>query len=74
MKRILRAKLEKLNPGLPASAYDDAIRQLVEVSAAQTMAAVNREKDRVTVEKTFEVMDCFATGKTPPAKLLGEPI
>ncbi len=44
LTRILRAKLEELNPGLPASAYDDAIRQLVEVSAAQTMAAVNREK------------------------------
>jgi type I restriction enzyme R subunit len=44
LTRTLRAKIEELNPGLPASAYDDAVRQIVTVSASQTMAAVNREK------------------------------
>ena len=27
LTRILRAKIEELNPGLPATAYDDAVRQ-----------------------------------------------
>jgi len=40
----LRAKIEDLNPGLPAPAYDDAVRQVVTVSATQTMTATNREK------------------------------
>ena len=44
LTRTLRAKLEQLNPGLPASAYDDAVRRIVTVSASQTMAAANREK------------------------------
>lgn len=44
LTRILRAKLEELNPGLPATAYDDAVRQIVTVPASQTMAATNREK------------------------------
>ena len=44
LTRILRAKLEELNPGLPATAYEDALRQIVTVSASQTMAATNREK------------------------------
>ncbi|MDT8443157.1 MAG: type I restriction endonuclease subunit R [Desulfuromonadales bacterium] len=42
--RTLRAKIEELNPGLPATAYEDALRQIVTVSATQTMAATNREK------------------------------
>lgn len=44
LTRTLRAKIEELNPGLPATAYEDAIRQIVTVSATQTMAATNREK------------------------------
>ena len=44
LTRTLRAKLTELNPGLPAAAYDDAIRQIVAVSSAQTIAATNREK------------------------------
>lgn len=44
LTRTLRAKIEELNPGLPATAYDDAVRQIVTVSASQTMAAANREK------------------------------
>ncbi len=42
--RYLRAKIEELNPGLPATAYEDAVRQIVTVSAAQTLLATNREK------------------------------
>jgi type I restriction enzyme R subunit len=44
LTRTLLAKIEELNPGLPASAYEDAVRQIVTVSASQTMAATNREK------------------------------
>lgn len=44
LTRILRAKIEELNPGLPATAYDDAVRQIITVPASQTMAATNREK------------------------------
>ena len=40
----LRSKIEELNPGLPTTAYDDAVREIVTVSASQTMAATNREK------------------------------
>jgi type I restriction enzyme, R subunit len=44
LTRYLRAALEKFNPGLPESAYQEAIRQITEISAAQTMLATNREK------------------------------
>lgn len=40
----LRKKLEDLNPGRPAEAYEDALRQIVSVSASQTLLATNREK------------------------------
>jgi len=44
LTRTLRAKIEELNSGLPTTAYDDAVRQIVTVSTSQTMAATNREK------------------------------
>lgn len=44
LTRYLRAKLEEFNPGLPEDAYRDALRQIVETSASQTMLATNREK------------------------------
>jgi type I restriction enzyme R subunit len=44
LTRTLRAKIEELNPGLPSTAYEDGVRQIVTVSASQTMAANNREK------------------------------
>jgi len=44
LTRTLRAKIEDFNPGLPATAYDDAVRRIVTVSASQTMAATNCEK------------------------------
>jgi type I restriction enzyme R subunit len=44
LTRTLRTKIEELTPGLPTTAYDDAVRQIVTVSASQTMAATNREK------------------------------
>ncbi len=44
LERPLRANLAELNPGLPASAYDDAVRQITAVSASQTFVATNREK------------------------------
>ncbi|MDD2316442.1 MAG: type I restriction endonuclease [Desulfobacterales bacterium] len=42
--RTPRTKIEELNPELPATAYDDAVRQIVAVSASRAMAATNREK------------------------------
>ena len=44
LTRHLRTKIEALNPGLPEAAYEDAVRQIVTVSAAQTLLATNREK------------------------------
>lgn len=44
LTRFLRQKLAEFNPDLPAAAYDDAVRQIVEYSAAQTLLATNREK------------------------------
>jgi len=44
LTRYLRMKLKELNPGFPESAYDDAVRRIVEYSATQTMLATNREK------------------------------
>ena len=44
LTRYLRAKLEEFKPGLPEDAYRDALRQIVETNAAQTMLTTNREK------------------------------
>ncbi|HUW44383.1 MAG TPA: type I restriction endonuclease subunit R [Dehalococcoidia bacterium] len=44
LTRYLRSKLEEFNSGLPEDAYRDALRQIVETSASQTMLATNREK------------------------------
>ena len=60
LTRYLREALEKLNPGLPGSAYDDAVRQITTTVASQTMLATNREKyDLITtgVQVTFRNAD-----------------
>lgn len=44
LTRILGEKLIELNPGLPIVAYQDAVRQIVEVSVGQTAMATNKEK------------------------------
>ena len=44
LTRPLRERLAALNPDLPDAVYDDAVRQMTAVSAAQTLVAVNREK------------------------------
>jgi len=44
LTRTLRAKLMELNPGLPDTAYNDALRQIVTTTATQTLLATNREK------------------------------
>jgi type I restriction enzyme, R subunit len=46
LTRYLRAALVKFNQhlNLPEAAYQDAIRQITEASASQTMLATNREK------------------------------
>ncbi len=54
LTRRLRERLVALNPGLPETAYDDAVRQITATVASQTLVATNREKyelmrDRVQV-------------------------
>jgi type I restriction enzyme R subunit len=54
LTRILGEKLMALNPGLPQSAYQEAIRQIVAADAGQSLLAQNREtyallKDGVAV-------------------------
>lgn len=44
LSRYLRQSLEKLNPALPSSAYDTAIKQIVETSVAKSTLQMNREK------------------------------
>jgi type I restriction enzyme R subunit len=44
LTRYLRAKIVAFNPGLPDTAYEDAVRQIVSTTATQTMQATNREK------------------------------
>lgn len=44
LTRYLRQSLERLNPDLPAPAYDTAIKQLVETSVAKSTLQMNREK------------------------------
>jgi len=41
LTRTLRQKLVELNSGLPDDAYDDALRQVVEYSATQTVLATH---------------------------------
>lgn len=45
LTRYLGEALIQLNPGLPEEAYRDAIRQIVDVNLAQSMLAINQEKD-----------------------------
>ena len=44
LTRYLKRALVKLNPGLPAAAYQDAIRQLTDDSSMQSLLQTNREK------------------------------
>lgn len=44
LKRHLRAALEKLNPGLPTTAYTHAIDQITEKAADKTLGQINKEK------------------------------
>jgi type I restriction enzyme R subunit len=44
LTRQLRAKLVRLNEGLPDEAYDDAVRQIVSTIATQSLLSTNREK------------------------------
>ena len=44
LTRYLRQTLDALNPGLPGEAVDNAIRAIVQVSAAQSTLQTNQEK------------------------------
>lgn len=44
LTRTLREALVRLNPGLPDDAYESAVKQIVSITAAQSIHAANREK------------------------------
>ncbi|KFD41573.1 DEAD/DEAH box helicase [Peptococcaceae bacterium SCADC1_2_3] len=44
LTRYLRQALEKLNPNLPQTAYDEAVRQVVDYSHSQSLPANNFDK------------------------------
>lgn len=44
LERYLRRALEKLNPDLPAAAYESAIKQITETSVSKPTLQANREK------------------------------
>lgn len=48
--RYLRPALERLNPGLPAAAYDDAVRILADTSVSMGLDAINREKYKLLLD------------------------
>ena len=48
--RYLRPALEKLNPGLPVAAYDDAVRILADTSVSMGLDAINREKYKLILD------------------------
>jgi type I restriction enzyme R subunit len=50
LTRSLRQALLSLNPGLPDAAYDDAIRQLVDVAASETLIGANRDKHALMLD------------------------
>jgi hypothetical protein len=45
LARYLRSSLVKLNPGLPADAYAQAVSRIVETSAVKSLVQINREKN-----------------------------
>ncbi|MCP4041606.1 MAG: type I restriction endonuclease subunit R, partial [Gammaproteobacteria bacterium] len=47
LTRYLGESLIRLNPGLPDEAYRDALRRIIDVNLAQSMLAINQEKDRL---------------------------
>lgn len=44
LTRDLQVKLKEFNPGLPEDAYHQAVRQIIESNATQTLLATNQEK------------------------------
>jgi type I restriction enzyme R subunit len=44
LERYLRRALERLNPDLPAGAYESAIKQITETSVSKATLQMNREK------------------------------
>lgn len=44
LERYLRQALARFNPGLPAEAYEDAVRQVVESMASKSPLQINQEK------------------------------
>ena len=44
LTRYLRQAIEQLNPNHPSTAYDDAIKRLIETTSSQTLLQINQDK------------------------------
>src|SRR5882724_2919632 len=65
LTRTLGEKLIELNPGLPEDAYREALRQIVESSAAQSALSLNHDKHRLLRDG---VLVSFRNGKNEIVK------
>lgn len=63
LSRYLLEALRKLNPGLPESAYQDAVKIISEASSSLSLIAANREKDRL-LRAGIHVKFCNDKGET----------
>ncbi len=72
LTRYLRRALENYNPGLPGGAYENAIREIVQVSTAQSTLQTNLEKYGPEVRARADVrsVEHVATEVTPEVRLL----
>ncbi|RVK29514.1 type I restriction endonuclease subunit R [Sinorhizobium meliloti] len=68
LKRPLLAALKALNPGLPDTAYDEAVYRLSEKAADKTLAQINKEKHEL-LTKGVQVSFKDAKGHTKSKRL-----
>jgi type I restriction enzyme R subunit len=68
LKRYLRNALQKFNPGLPETAYEQAIETLAQKSADKTLARINKEKYKL-LKDGIDVSFTNAAGELEKPKL-----
>jgi len=68
LTRHLRVMLQKLNPGLPNDAYEEAIRQVMDYSLSQTMLSTNFDKYKLYKEGVLVTYQS-SEGKTKTERL-----
>ncbi len=71
LTRYLRQALERLNPGHPDTAYDDAVQKLITVSTAQSLLQINEAKYKL-IRDGIKVAYNTATGdkKEPTLRVI----